>query len=404
MNAVSTKMEAPFEELLDRLDPPVTAIIADTKLVWSIGVANRKNIPVASLWPMSATVYSLLYHFDMLKENGHFPIELSEIGDEVVDYIPGMSPTQIRDLPTVLHGEDLRLLERALNTVKLVSKAQCLMFTTAYELEPQAVDALRSKYNIPVYPVGPSVPFFKLKPKNTTLAHSNNGDSFASNGNQIGNGHHAHNHEEEQVPEYFKWLDCQPDGSVLYISQGSFLSVSSAQMDEIVAGIRDSGVSYLWVARGETTKLKGCLGEKGIVVPWVEQLKVLCHPAISGFWSHCGWNSSLEAAFSGVPVLTYPIFWDQVPNSKRFVEDWRAGWRVRKKIGKENFVSREEICGLVRRFMDGENVEIKEMRKRALELREACQNAIAPGGSTETNLDAFIDYVSQIQAQAQGKN
>ena len=77
MKAVSTKMEAPFAELLDRLYPPVTAIIADTKLVWSIGVGNRKNIPVASLWPMSATVYSLLYHFDMLKEKGHFPIEIS---------------------------------------------------------------------------------------------------------------------------------------------------------------------------------------------------------------------------------------------------------------------------------------------------------------------------------------
>ena len=84
MHAVSTKMEGPFEELLDRLDPPVTAIIADTKLVWSIDVANRKNIPVASLWPMSATIYSLLYHFDMLKEKGHFPIELK---GEQVNYI-----------------------------------------------------------------------------------------------------------------------------------------------------------------------------------------------------------------------------------------------------------------------------------------------------------------------------
>lgn len=77
MNAVSTKMEGPFEELLDTLDPPPTAIIADTKLVWSIGVGNRKNIPVASLWPMSATIYSLLYHFDMVKERGHFPIDIS---------------------------------------------------------------------------------------------------------------------------------------------------------------------------------------------------------------------------------------------------------------------------------------------------------------------------------------
>lgn len=279
-----------------------------------------------------------------------------------------MTPTQIRDLPTVFHGEDLKLLERALNTVRLVSKAQFLMFTTAYELEPEAVDALRAKYSIPVYPVGPSVPFFKLTDTNST-----------------------------QVPDYFKWLDCQPAASVLYISQGSFLSVSSAQMEEIVGGVRESGVSYLWVVRGETSKLKGSLGDKGMVVPWVDQLKVLCHPAIGGFWSHCGWNSSLEAAFSGVPVLTYPIFWDQVPNSKRIVEDWRTGWRVRKKIGLESSVSREEISDLVRRFMDGENHEIKEMRMRAKGLREACQKAVAPGGSTQANLDAFIDHVSKLQ-------
>ncbi|KAL9265460.1 UDP-glycosyltransferase 87A2-like protein [Drosera capensis] len=41
---------------------------------------------------------------------------------------------------------------------------------------------------------------------------------------------------------YFQWLDSQPDSSVLYVSMGSFLSVSGAQMEEIVAGIQDSGV------------------------------------------------------------------------------------------------------------------------------------------------------------------
>jgi hypothetical protein len=77
VEAVSTKMEAPFEELLDRLEPPVTAIVADTYLVWVVGVGNRRNIPVALLWPMSATVFSVFHHFDLVVQHGHFPIEVS---------------------------------------------------------------------------------------------------------------------------------------------------------------------------------------------------------------------------------------------------------------------------------------------------------------------------------------
>nr|AYR16636.1 UDP-glucosyltransferase UGT87Q1 [Polygala tenuifolia] len=382
MNAVSTKMEAPFAELLDRLDLPPTAIIADTKLVWSIGCANKKNIPIASLWPMSATVYSVLYHLDMMKERGHFPVELSEIGDEVVDYIPGMAPTQIRDLPTVLYGQDVRLLERALNTVNLVSNAQYLMFTTAYEIEPEVIDALQAKYDIPVYAVGPSVPFFKLS------------EEYVTN-RSVANGH------AEDIPEYFQWLDSQEPGSVLYISQGSFLSVSPTQMDEIVAGIRESGIKYLWVARGDVSQLKSNAGDNGMVVPWVDQLRVLCHPAVGGFWSHCGWNSSLESAFSGLPVLTYPIFWDQVPNSKKIVEEWKTGWRVRRKIGHEDFVSREVIADIAKRFMDPDNEEVKKTRERAKEVRASCLKAISKGGSTEKNLYAFIE---DITAKAQKKS
>ncbi|KAJ9132694.1 hypothetical protein P3X46_033534, partial [Hevea brasiliensis] len=77
LEAVATKMEAPFEQLLDRLDSPVNAIIADTYLDWVIGVGNRRNIPVASLWTMSAAVFSILHNFDLLVGYGHFPISLS---------------------------------------------------------------------------------------------------------------------------------------------------------------------------------------------------------------------------------------------------------------------------------------------------------------------------------------
>lgn len=77
LDAVWTKMEAPFERLLDRLEPPVTVIIADTLLSWAVGVGNRRNIPVASLWPMSATVFSIIYYLGVLAQNRTLPVDLS---------------------------------------------------------------------------------------------------------------------------------------------------------------------------------------------------------------------------------------------------------------------------------------------------------------------------------------
>ena len=48
---------------------------------------------------------------------------------------------------------------------------------------------------------------------------------------------------------YTAWLDSQPARSVLYVSLGSFLSVSSAQLDEIVAGLAKSKDRFLWALR-----------------------------------------------------------------------------------------------------------------------------------------------------------
>ncbi|KAK7821334.1 udp-glycosyltransferase 87a1 [Quercus suber] len=61
-------MEAPFEQLLDRLEPPVARIIADFELQWSFGVGIRRNIPLASLWTMSASFFSSLHHYHVFAQ------------------------------------------------------------------------------------------------------------------------------------------------------------------------------------------------------------------------------------------------------------------------------------------------------------------------------------------------
>ncbi|KAF7121211.1 hypothetical protein RHSIM_Rhsim13G0046100 [Rhododendron simsii] len=75
IEAILTKIEEPFEGILDRLEAPADVIVADTFLPWAVDVGRRRNIPVASFWPMPVTVFWMLYHFDLIAQNSHFPAE-----------------------------------------------------------------------------------------------------------------------------------------------------------------------------------------------------------------------------------------------------------------------------------------------------------------------------------------
>ncbi|KAK4856107.1 hypothetical protein QYF36_014185 [Acer negundo] len=198
LEAVSTKTEAPFEKFLDRLEYPVTAIVADTYLVWVPGFGNRKNIPVASLWTMSASVFSIFHHFHLLEKHGHFPVELSERGHEIVEYIPGLPPTRLANLPTIFYQTSKQNLHRALECVGEVSKAHYLFFTSVYELEAQVIDSLLAEFPFPVFPIGPAIPYFQVLNKSA---------SAASPATSLIN-----------TPNYYlQWLDSQPAGSVLLL-------------------------------------------------------------------------------------------------------------------------------------------------------------------------------------------
>ncbi|GFP88861.1 UDP-glycosyltransferase 87a1 [Phtheirospermum japonicum] len=368
VGATQTEMAGPFERLLDRLGAPVDFIIADTFLNWAVEVGNRRDIPVASLWPMPASVFSVFYHFDLLVRNGHHPFELSERGDERVDYIPGIASIRLADIPSIAHMKDQRLLNLALRIFANVAKAQSLLFTSIYELEPQVIEALKQEFSFPIYTFGPAIPYFNLK------------DSLSF----LTNHHH----------QYFEWLNSQPPSSVLYVSLGSFLSVSSAQMDEIADGLRESGVRFLWVARGEATRLQERCGDVGRVVSWCEQLKVLSHPSVGGFWTHCGWNSTMEGIFAGVPIIAFPLMMDQTTIRKHIVEDWQIGIDAKREVRGGDLLRSRKIAELVKKFMDLESIERKEIARRSKEFKEVTLRAISEGGSSKLNLRSLLDDIT----------
>ncbi|XP_078182409.1 UDP-glycosyltransferase 87A2-like [Carex rostrata] len=361
IKAVNTKMGEPFEELLDTLEPAPRAIIADTYLPWAVEVGNRRGIPVCSLSTIPGVFFSVLLHFERIPppENPHSPVREK---DELLEkYIPSLPSMKLSDVDPMFA---MSSLEYALQAASTAKKAQCMLFTSFYKLEPFTIDSIRENLNYPLYAIGPSIPHMLLPEANSS--------------------------------DHLTWLDNQPKNSVLYISLGSFLSVSPSQFEEIATGIHASEVKFLWVARENSSLVQEICGDNGLVIPWCDQLKVLTHPSVGGFLTHCGYNSTLETLFAGVPVLGFPIFLDQMLNSRLLTDECNVGLNLRDEKGKEGITSREEIKNAVKKLMDLRNSESNEMRKRASDWSRAANRAVKEGGSSFISLNNFIsDFIDE---------
>lgn len=130
---------------------------------------------------------------------------------------------------------------------------------------------------------------------------------------------------EERHP-CISWLNTQTPTPVLFISFGSYATHSAPQLLDMARGLEFSGSSFLWMVRppdaGETSAALGTpvsvmeffppgfeervKGRGMCYSGWAPQMRILKHPAVGGFLSHCGWNSASETVTAGVPVLAWP--------------------------------------------------------------------------------------------------
>lgn len=210
--------------------------------------------------------------------------------------------------------------------------------------------------------------------------------------------------------EFLKWLDLKEANSVVYICFGSMSSFSDAQLMEIAMGLEASGKQFIWVVKKERKEgvreewlpegLEKRMEGKGLIIRgWAPQVLILEHEAVGGFVTHCGWNSTLEAVCAGVPMVTWPVFAEQFYNEKLVTQILRIGVEVgaqkwERLVG--DFVKREALEKAVCRIMDGEEVE--GMRARARALSEMASRAIEEGGSSFSDLDAFIEEVRLLHS------
>ena len=68
--------------------------------------------------------------------------------------------------------------------------------------------------------------------------------------------------------------------------------------------------------------------EKGRIVNWCSQVEVLSHKAVGCFVTHCGWNSTIESIVSGIPMVAFPQWTDQLTNAKLIEDLWKTGIRI----------------------------------------------------------------------------
>ncbi|VAI77805.1 unnamed protein product [Triticum turgidum subsp. durum] len=350
---------------------PVTCMVYAFLVGWAPHVARAHGIPAALYWIQPAAVFAVYYHYF----HGHEALIASCANDADPDAaveLPGLPPLRSSALPSVVsitspeHPHYLLLdMMRDLFLVLDEYKPKVLV-NTFDALEP---DALRAVAQFELVAVGPVVPD-EASPSRSDLFRRDDGKG------------------------YMEWLDTKPARSVVYVSFGSFLSMSERQAEETRRGLEATGRPYLWVARkgaGECATLDGGdddngVRAQGVVVEWCDQVKVLSHPAVGCFVTHCGWNSTLESVTSGVPMVAVPQWTDQ-PTVAWLVEA-RMGVGVRARADDEGAVDRGELQRCVETIM-GDGEAALGIRAQADLWRGRAEEAIAGGGTSERNLRAF---------------
>ncbi|KAI4296385.1 hypothetical protein L6164_036348 [Bauhinia variegata] len=378
----------PFLDLLAKLKdsaskglvPPVTCIITDGVMTFSVKAAEIVGLPSVIFWTASACGFVGYSQYQNLVNKGLIPLKdesylTNGYLDTVLDGIPGMKDIRLRDIPSFIRTTDPNdiMVNFFLRGMEEAHKASIIVINTFEEFERDALEAL-SRMFPPLYSIGPlhvlvnQIPESKLASIGSNLWKE---DSF-----------------------FLQWLDSREPKSVFYVNYGSITTMSAEQLVEFSWGLANTKKPFLWVLRPDLIKgvsvtlspeFANETKDRGLIVSWCSQEQVLNHPAIGGFLTHCGWNSTIESVCAGVPMVCWPFFAEQQTNCRYACTEWGIGMEV------DPIVKREEVEKLVNELMEGEKG--KKKKQKAMEWKKKAEEAISTSGSSYKNLDTLINEV-----------
>ncbi|OAY76117.1 Zeatin O-glucosyltransferase [Ananas comosus] len=167
------------------------------------------------------------------------------------------------------------------------------------------------------------------------------------------------------------------------------------QIEQLAIALLNSNRRFIWVLR-DADRGDFCRGGKRrrqTAAGTGAAAEILAHEATAAFVSHCGWNSCMESISMGVPVVGWPMHSDQPRNAVFVSEYLKVGVVVRDWARREETVTAAEIEDAIKKVMVDDGAE--EIRRRAKALGEAVRGAVADGGSSRTDFDAFIAHISR---------
>nr|KYP66363.1 Cytokinin-O-glucosyltransferase 2 [Cajanus cajan] len=318
--------------------PKVSCIIQDGifgSLAIDLASELGIRIPIIHFRASSACCFWPYFWIPKLFECKELPIRGDEDMDRIIRNMPGMENLlRCRDLPSFCRPSSQGNMSMdwvALQT-KQSLEADALILNTFEELDGPILSQIRLHFP-KLYTIGP-----------------------------------LHHHLNVTKAAAARWLDAQPQGSVIYVSFGSSTIVKREELMEFWHGLVSSKKRFLWVMRHDLVAGKGKddrilaeveegTKEKGFIVEWAPQEEVLAHKATGGFLTHSGWNSTLESLVAGVPMICWPYFADQQVNNR-----------------KEEFLRSTQEMGML-------------------------AHSVSPGGSSYSTLHDLVQYIKSASQE-----
>uniref|UniRef100_A0A5K0XKK1 Glycosyltransferase n=1 Tax=Nymphaea colorata TaxID=210225 RepID=A0A5K0XKK1_9MAGN len=354
----------------------VPAFVVDIFGTTMIDVAADLGVP-AYILITSATGLGLVLHLPVLDQKykeDEWKVQMKGIDVAGLHMVPPL------DIISVLGKKQSPAYTWFLNSSRQYTKAQGIIVDTFSDLETKAVEGLVQGAYLPagqtmpsIYPVGP------------LLGLDGRQAQFADH-------------------PCIKWLDAQPNLSVVFLCLGSVGTFSTEQAREIALGLELSGHRFLWSVRFQSgskeTDLQAALPDgflertKNLGMVWTEstpQISILAHPAVGGFVTHCGWNSVMETIWFGVPMVGWPLYAEQRLNA--FVLAKELGilcGRLKKEEDDDEALVEAKVVGeAVRKLMEEE--EGRRAREKTLRMKELARKAVEEGGSSYANLALLVN-------------
>ncbi|GFP91778.1 UDP-glycosyltransferase 71b5 [Phtheirospermum japonicum] len=327
--------------LLSSLSPPLSAIIADFPVTTSVAdLASKLLIPTYVVITTSARFFNLMTHLPHLKQDNNTNSYIE---------IPSLGPMAVSNIPPPMLNQNHFFAANICSNISSLSKVKAILINTFGWFEPEAIEALTSRNGLSqkILPIGP-FESFETAPE-------------------------AHN---------LRWLDEQAHESVLFVSFGSRTALTVDQIRELANGLEKSGCKFLWVLKLSKVDRDDSEGVEEVTKDDKDQElsgdqeKILAHPAVGGFVNQCEWDSVMEAALHGVPILAWPQHGDQKMNAKIAEKVGLGIWM--KEWGGKKLVDGKEIGRQVARIMGDLNI-----KKNAKIVRDKAREACEISGSSE---------------------